>query len=83
MLYLKEKWMRLIQYTIRLSLALLILTVIGQIRVGQRSLENRYHESVNSVQFQEAYWALMTPITYTYSKVLSMFHKDPQAPLVR
>lgn len=75
--------MRLIQYTIRLSIALLILTVIGQIRISHRSLESRYHDSVNSASFQEAYWAIMTPATFTYGKLMSLIHKDPQAPMVR
>ena len=75
--------MRLIQYTIRLSIALAVLTVIGQIQIDNRSLESRYHETVNSQSFQEAYWALMTPVTYTYGKLISSFKKDSRAPMAR
>jgi len=75
--------MKLIQYTIRLSIALAILTVIGQMRFGGRSLENRYHAGVNSASFQEAYWAMMTPITYTYGKIVSVFQKKTENPMAR
>ncbi len=75
--------MKLIEWSLKLCLSLAILTMIGQIHIKGRSLENRYHLGVNSSTFQEAYWAMMTPVTYTYGKFLSLVKKEKTSPMAR
>ncbi len=57
---------------VKLGVTLAVITVIGQIPIKDKSIENHYHEYVNSEQFQNFYWALMTPVTWTTEKVVSL-----------
>ena len=61
--------MGLIRAIFRVSFAVLIFTVIGQIRIEGRSLESRYHASVNTPEFQNLYWRLLTPATWTLDRI--------------
>lgn len=47
---------------------LLVVTVIGQLPAGGVSVEHRYHRFVNSPNFQDAYWNLTRPVTWTVEK---------------
>jgi hypothetical protein len=60
------------QKLIRLGVVVVVITVIGQIPIRDKSIENHYHEFVNDEKFQSFYWALMTPVTWTTEKVVSL-----------
>jgi hypothetical protein len=59
---------KLLSIIIKSAGILLIMTVLGQIPVKGRSLENRYHHFVNSPGFQDAYWNLVRPVTWSWDK---------------
>jgi hypothetical protein len=61
---------------------LAVVTVVGQVPIKEKTLEKRYHEFVNSDEFQNFYWALMTPVTWTADKVVSLV-KSKEFPEVR
>lgn len=46
-----------------------VLTILGQVTYKGDSLENRYHEWVNSGEFQKKFWVAMTPLTWTTDKI--------------
>jgi hypothetical protein len=56
-------------------LIIAIFTAVGQIRVGPRSLENHYHDYVNSDGFQTWFFALARPITWTGEKITTSYRK--------
>jgi membrane protein required for beta-lactamase induction len=60
---------RLLRFLINSLLALVLFTAVGQIRIGERSLENRYHAFVNSDKFQAWFWAMAIPLTWTGDKL--------------
>lgn len=58
-----------LRFFLNIFLALAIFTAVGQIRWGDRSLENRYHAFVNSEKFQAWFWAMAIPVTWTGDKI--------------
>lgn len=48
-----------------------VLTAVGQIRLYDVTLEQRYHRFVNSDDFQTWFWAMSLPITWTSEKIES------------
>jgi hypothetical protein len=67
---------------VKVGVSLAVITVIGQIPIKDKNIENHYHEYVNSEKFQNFYWALMTPVTWTTEKVVSLV-KPKEFPEVR
>ena len=61
--------MSLIRFVFRACIYLVILTLIGQIPVGGKSLENRYHRFVNSPKFQKSFWTAAHPVVWTWDKI--------------
>lgn len=57
---------------------LVVITVIGQIRIKDQSLEHRYHRFVNSPAFQKAYWTTLTPVTWTVEKAQDLIQAARQ-----
>ena len=61
--------MFIISFAIRAILVFAVITAIGQIRWNERSVENRYHNFVNSDEFQTWFWALSLPVTWGTEKL--------------
>lgn len=57
----------------RLGIMLFVLTIVGQIPVKGKSLEQRYHQSVNSSVFQKTFWTVFRPVTWTGEKVQDLY----------
>lgn len=74
--------MKIISALVRFALALLVITLLGQVKWRGRSLENSYHSYVNSSSFQKTFWTLTRPATWTYEKVTSLI-KESEKPAVR
>jgi hypothetical protein len=62
-----------LRYLLKGLLILAIFTAVGQIRMGGRSVENRYHGFVNSDGFQTWFWAMALPVTWTGEKIQNSF----------
>lgn len=60
---------RPVRFLINSFIALVLFTAVGQIRIRDRSLENRYHAFVNSEKFQAWFWAMAIPVTWTGDKL--------------
>jgi len=58
-----------VRFLLNILLAVAIFTGVGQIRWNERSFENRYHEFVNSEKFQDWFWAMAIPVTWTGDKI--------------
>jgi hypothetical protein len=54
----------------RYFLILVAVTFVAQVPVGGRSIENHYHNFVNSNGFQHWYWTFVSPITWAGKKVV-------------
>ncbi len=70
--------MLFLRFLLKAALTLSLVTAVGQIRFNQRSLENRYHDFVNSDGFQTWFWAFALPVTWTTEKIedgLARFRK--------
>lgn len=67
---------------VKLGVLLAVVTTVGQVPFKGRSLENHYHEAVNSEGFQGFFWAMATPVTWTADKVAGLF-KKAEEPLAR
>lgn len=67
--------MSLLRFLLKATLILAGVTAVGQIRWGERSLENRYHNFVNSDGFQAWFWAMALPATWTTEKIEEGFAK--------
>jgi hypothetical protein len=61
---------------LRIAVMMLVITLIGQIRYQGRSLENRYHDFVNSEGVQARLEKIQEPIVWTYNKVVSLVMRD-------
>ncbi len=61
---------------------LVLLTIVGQVRIGEHSLEQRYHRSVNSDKFQNFFWTTVRPVTWTWEKVQDLTRERKES-LVR
>ena len=59
---------KLLHTLLKVAVALVIITCIGQVPVGGVSLELRYHRFVNTAEFQNFFWSMATPVTWTYHK---------------
>jgi len=59
---------KLLEILIKSFIVLVIVTVVGQIPVRRINLEHRYHRVVNSAGFQDAYWNLVRPVTWSWQK---------------
>ena len=57
----------------RALLLAVFITVIGQVTYKEDSLENRYHEFVNSSQFQTHFWVVMKPLTWTGERIQELW----------
>ncbi len=66
---------KIITLTLRMTLILVAITCIGQIPYKGVSLERRYHEMVNSRDFQKAFWVVARPVTWTNEKVKALFEE--------
>ncbi len=67
---------------VRLAIIVAVVTALGQVPFKGKSLENHYHDGVNSGEFQTFFWALATPVTWTAEKVADLFQKTSE-PLAR
>ncbi len=65
----------LLMSVLKIFLVLILWTAIGQIPIKDRSLEYRYHEIVTSDRFQDIYWKLATPLTWTAEKVQKLWEE--------
>lgn len=59
---------RLLNLLCKTAIALVIITCVGQVPVGGISLEQRYHRFINTAEFQNFFWSMATPVTWTYHK---------------
>ncbi len=67
--------MRALEFGLRTLGFLVLFTVLGQVPIKGQSLENRYHELVNSEPFQKAYWTLAAPFTWSMNEVREFVHQ--------
>lgn len=61
--------MRALKVVGRLLVFLLVLTIIGQFRWNGRSLENYYHNAVNSETFQDGWATATSPFRWFAERV--------------
>jgi len=52
----------------RMLFYILIFTAFGQIPFQGKNIERHYHEFVNSDGFQDFFWKLASPVTWTVKK---------------
>jgi hypothetical protein len=55
----------------RMFFYILIFTAVGQIPFKDKNIERHYHDFVNSSGFQEFFWTLASPVTWTVQKTAS------------
>ncbi len=61
-----------ISFIERMLFYCLLFTAAGQIPFQNKNIERHYHEFVNSSGFQDFFWTLASPVTWTATKTASM-----------
>jgi hypothetical protein len=64
------------RFLFRCAIWMLVITLIGQINYKGVSLENRYHDFVNSESVQARLEQIQEPIVWTYERAVSLVKKD-------
>ncbi len=63
----------MLRYIGRIALFFLWITLLGQIPIQGKSLENRYHQAVNHPKFQKTFWTIARPLTWTGEKIQALY----------